>query len=93
MEILEKKCAKVGFPFTVNSRDSFDMGEASGHFSYLEDPDGTLIEFVETHRMPIIKKLGLYLDLRKRDAHKPLPDWMLKSLKFARVRHNKKAAS
>jgi len=34
------------------------MGEASGHFAYVEDPDGTLIEFVETHKIPIIKKLG-----------------------------------
>ena len=33
------------------------MGEAAGHFSYIQDPDGTLIEFVETHKVPILKKL------------------------------------
>ena len=62
------------------------MGEAAGHFSYIEDPDGTLIEFVETHKIPILKKLGLYLDLRKRDPKNHLPEWMLKTLKFSRVK-------
>ena len=56
------------------------MGEAAGHFAYIEDPDGTLIEFVETHKIPILKKIGWYLDLTKRDALKPLPRWMLKSM-------------
>jgi hypothetical protein len=60
------------------------MGEASGIFSYTEDPDGTLIEFVETHRLPILKKLGWYLNLKKRDPKKPLPDWMLKTLRWNR---------
>jgi len=45
-----------------------------------------LIEFVETKRIPIMKKLGWYLDLSKRDALKPLPNWMLKALKFNRVK-------
>jgi hypothetical protein len=81
----------MGFPFTVDtkkSRDgnSFDMGEAAGHFSYIEDPDGTLIEFVETHKVAILKKLGLYLNLRKRDPHKALPKWMLRTLSFSRVK-------
>ena len=84
MEALKKECEEMGHPFTVDSSDSFDMGEAAGHFSYVEDPDGTLIEFVETHKIPIVKKLGWYLDLRKRDPRKPLPRWMLKSLSFNR---------
>ena len=79
-------CAEKGHPFTVDSGSTFDMGEAAGHFSYIEDPDGALIEFVETKRIPILKKLGWYLDLNKRDATKPLPDWMLKALKFSRVK-------
>lgn len=86
MKALEEKCEKLNYPFTVNSSDSFDMGEAAGHFSYTEDPDGTLIEFVETHRVPIIKKLGLYLNLRKRDAEKNLPNWMINALSLARVK-------
>lgn len=86
METFRDKCNEVGFPFTVDSSKSFDMGDAAGHFSYIEDADGTLIEFVETHRLPIIKKLGLYLDLRKRDPEKPLPDWMIKMLSFSRVK-------
>jgi catechol 2,3-dioxygenase-like lactoylglutathione lyase family enzyme len=91
MDELKTFCEKKGFPFTVDSKqshegNSFDMGEAAGHFSYIEDPDGTLIEFVETHKIPILKKFGLYLDLKKRDPEKSLPGWMLKTLRFSRVK-------
>ena len=86
MKALEEKCKAAGHPFTVDSSNSFDMGEAAGHFSYVEDPDGTLIEFVETHKIPVLKKIGWYLHLQKRDASKPLPDWMLKALRFNRVK-------
>jgi hypothetical protein len=61
------------------------MGEAAGQFSYVEDPDGTLIEFVETHKIPVIKKIGWYINLRKRNPEKALPDWILKALSFNRV--------
>ncbi|MBT8326705.1 MAG: VOC family protein [Bacteroidia bacterium] len=84
MKALQAECEAFGHPFTVDSANSFDMGEAAGHFSYIEDPDGTLIEFVETHKIPIFKKIGWYLDLTKRDAGKPLPKWMLKSLSLNR---------
>ena len=82
----EAICNENGFPLTVDSSNSFDMGEAAGHFAYNEDPDGTLIEYVETHRVPILKKIGWYLDLRKRNPEKPLPNWMVKSLSFSRVK-------
>lgn len=91
MDELRKYCSEKGFPFTVDSKQShkgssFDMGEAAGHFSYIEDPDGTLIEFVETHKIPILKKLGWYIDLNKRKKYKPLPKWILKTLRFARIK-------
>lgn len=87
MDALKKHCEQAGHPFTVDSSGSFDMGEAAGYFSYIEDPDGTLIEFVETHKIPILKKLGWYLNLRKRgDARKPLPRLMLKALGLGRVK-------
>ena len=91
MQALNAACAECGFPFTVDSfanhdGNSFDMGEAAGHFSYIEDPDGTLIEFVETHKVPIMKKFGWYLDLRKRDPKKHLPDWIVNALKMGRVK-------
>ena len=92
MDALRIECKSKGFPFTVDSGNSmktetFDMGEAAGHFAYIEDPDGTLIEFVETHKIPIIKKLGLYLNLRKRNPNKPLPDYILKALKYSKVKN------
>lgn len=83
---MKELCAVKGYPYKVDSGPVFDMGEAAGHFSYIEDPDGALIEFVETKKIPILKKLGWYLDLTKRDATKPLPDWMLKALSFSRVK-------
>ena len=94
MDNLRQYCEKAGFPFSVDSMashagQSFDMGEAAGHFSYIEDPDGTLIEFVETHKVPIVKKLGWYLNMRKRDPHKPLPAWMIRTLRFSRVKGKK----
>ncbi len=79
-------CAAKGHPFTVDSSGSFDMGEAAGYFSYIEDPDGTLIEFVETHKIPILKKIGWYLDLRKRShPERALPTLMVKALGLGRV--------
>jgi catechol 2,3-dioxygenase-like lactoylglutathione lyase family enzyme len=86
MDELKKAADKSGFPFTVDSGSSFDMGEAAGRFAYVEDPDGTLIEFVETHKLPILKKFGWYLNLKKRNPVKALPDWMLRTLRFSRVK-------
>jgi catechol 2,3-dioxygenase-like lactoylglutathione lyase family enzyme len=86
MDEIKKECELRGFPFTVDTANSFDMGEAAGRFSYIEDPDGTLIEFVETHKIPILKKIGWYLDLKKRDPEKALPDWMLKAMALNRVK-------
>ena len=92
MEELKNDCEAKGFPFTVdssvkhNNDNSFDMGEAAGHFSYIEDPDGTLIEFVETHKVPIMKKFGWYLNMKKRDPQKSLPNWMLSALAMNKVK-------
>lgn len=86
MEDLKKDCEAAGFPFTVDSGDTFDMGEAGGHFSYIEDPDGTWIEFVETHKVPVMKSLGWYINLKKRDPKKRLPKWMLKAMGMNRVK-------
>lgn len=86
MDKLKNRCAELGFPFTVDSENSFDMDEAAGRFSYIEDPDGTLIEFVEIHKMPIVKKLGWFLNFKQRPAEKALPRWMIKSMGLARVK-------
>jgi catechol 2,3-dioxygenase-like lactoylglutathione lyase family enzyme len=86
MTALREECTAKGFPFTVDSSETFDMGEAAGHFSYIEDPDGTLIEFVETHKIPLIKGLGWYLNVKDRNSGKALPKWMLRALSFSRVK-------
>ena len=64
------------------------MGEAAGHFSYIEDPDGTLIEFVETHRLsPSLSPWAYKLNMDKRDPHKPIPNWITKPVKPKRVKN------
>jgi len=88
MDKLREHVNQTGFPFTVDSArdsDSFDMGEAAGNFAYIQAPEGTLIEFVETHKIPILKKIGWFVDFRKRGNH-PLPNWLLKMFRFMRVR-------
>jgi catechol 2,3-dioxygenase-like lactoylglutathione lyase family enzyme/uncharacterized glyoxalase superfamily protein PhnB len=88
IDIFRKKVKDLGFPFTVDSAhamETFDMGEAAGSFAYIQAPEGTLIEFVETHKIPLLKKLGWYIDFRKR-GHHPLPNWMLKMFRFMRVK-------
>lgn len=77
----------LGSPFTVDSirqNPNFDMGDAAGHFAYNEDPSGTLIEYVETCRVPIMKKWNLFLNLQRFNATKPLPNWLVKALRFTR---------
>jgi len=85
MDRLKEKCEETGLPFIIDSANTFDMGEAAGRFSYIEDHDGTLIEFVQTHRMPVMKKWGLYLNLKDRKRSTPLPNWMLRLMSLNRV--------
>jgi catechol 2,3-dioxygenase-like lactoylglutathione lyase family enzyme/uncharacterized glyoxalase superfamily protein PhnB len=89
MNQLRDEVKTKGFPFTVDSAhhcDTFDMGEAAGSFSYIQAPEGTLIEFVETHKVPILKKFGIYLNLQRRPADKPLPRFILKLFSLKRVK-------
>jgi hypothetical protein len=62
------------------------MGEAGGRFSYIEDADGTWIEFVETHKVPILKKWGWYINLKNRKPGKYLPNWMLRVMGLNKVK-------
>lgn len=87
-DVLRKEAQALGYVFTVDSTNSFDMGEAAGRFGYIEDPDGTLIEIVETHKVPIFKRLGLYINLRKRNSSKPLPKWLVGLLSIHRVKRD-----
>ncbi|WP_373398543.1 VOC family protein [Algoriphagus halophilus] len=86
MKTLRANLTDSGFPFTVDSNNGFDMGKAAGHFAYIEDPDGTLVEMVETHKIPIMEKWGWYLDLKKRKQGKTLPNFIVKMLSLNRVK-------
>jgi catechol 2,3-dioxygenase-like lactoylglutathione lyase family enzyme len=83
---LKEAASKSGYPFTIDSINSFGMEKAAGRFCYMEDPDGTLIELVETHKVPILKNWGIYLNLKKRNLQKPLPDWMIRLLALSKVK-------
>jgi len=86
MAALKNHCQKHNAPFTVDSGEKFSMGDAAGHFAYIEDPDGTLIEFVETKKVLILKKLNWYWKFSSNDIHKPVPKWMIRAFRFNRVR-------
>jgi len=86
MDLLKEEVKEKGYPFTVDSSESFDMGEAAGRFAYISDPDGTPIEFVETHRVPIIKKIGWNINLKNRSPKKSLPKWMIGTMRWKRVK-------
>ncbi len=88
MDDLRIETAQKGFPFTVDSATkskTFDMGEAAGSFAYIQAPEGTLIEFVETHKIPLLKKLGWYLHLDKYQ-NKPLPMYVFSLFGLMRVK-------
>lgn len=89
MDAFKKFCAEKGFPFTVDScaeQSRFDMGDASGRFTYIEDPDGTLIEFVETQKIPVMKKFGWNINLMKRNQEKPLPKFLFRLMGMNKVK-------
>lgn len=86
MDGLKQKCADAGFCFSVDSDNSFSMGSSAGRFCYVEDPDGTLIELVETHKVPILKKLNWSLNLQSRKNEGPLPDWMIAMLALNKIK-------
>ncbi len=84
MDELLGQCRKHNFDVTVDSEGKFSMEKASGRFAYIEGPDNILVEFVETYRIPIIKKLGWYINVFNRK--KPLPAWILQCMAFNRKR-------
>ena len=86
LDLLKEKMHNAGFDFSVDSEKSFTMSEASGRFCYVEDPDNTLIELVETHKIPILKKLGINYNLKNRKSQKPLPRWFLGLLALNKVK-------
>lgn len=87
MAELGKDLDAKGFGFTCDTKNTLDMGGTTRvHCTYIEDPDGTLIEMIEVYKIPILEKLGIFLDVAKRDPLRPLPDFMLKALRFSRVR-------
>ena len=89
MRALEKHCNALGFPFTVDSckgNEHFDMGEASGHFTYVEDPDGTLIELVEAHKLTILKRPHLFIDMLKRPREKAFPKLFFRLMAMNKVK-------
>ncbi|MFN0032455.1 MAG: VOC family protein [Flavobacteriales bacterium] len=86
MKALGDDLAKAGYPFTCDSNNALSMGQTKVHCTYIHDDDRTLIEMIEVYKVPIIEKWGIFLNVEKRDPLKPLPDFMLKALRFSRVR-------
>lgn len=87
MGSLEEKLTEKGFGFTCDTKNVLSMGDNTRvHCVYIEDPDGTLLELIEVYKIPIIEKLGITLNVNKRPASKPLPNFLLKALSLNRVK-------
>ena len=86
MQALGEDLAKSGYGFTCDSKNALSMGQTKVHCTYIHDDDHTLIEMIEVYKVPIMEKWGLFLNVEKRDPLKPLPDFMLKALRFARIK-------
>ncbi len=83
------QAAKVGISFTVDSGTTFEMGGSSGRFAYIEDPDGTLIELVETHRIRLSKRFAIGINLQ-RSNRRSLPRPLFWLLSLTRKRGERK---
>lgn len=86
MDQIKKRADELNNSFTVDSGDTFSMGEAAGRFAYIEDPDGTLIELVETDKITVSKKFGWKLTLSKKQKQKPLPRILFTIMALNRVK-------
>ncbi|MDB4693924.1 VOC family protein [Flavobacteriales bacterium] len=86
MRALEAKLEQQGFPFRCDTADAIGMGETKVHCTYIDDPDECWLEMIEVYKVPIIEKWGIFLDVQKRGQDEPLPRWMLKSLRFSRIK-------
>ncbi len=86
MAQIEQELTAAGYPFTCDTKEILDMGKTRVHCVYIEDPDGTWLELIEVYKIPIIEKLGIFLNVEKRSPEQPLPDMMLKAMKFMRVK-------
>ncbi len=74
-------------PFIIDS--DFSTEEVSGHFTYAEDPDRTLVKFVEIYTWSLMKKYGLVLNLKKHKNAKPLPKFFMRLLALKKILHKK----
>ena len=86
MKELGGKLTAAGHPFRCDSNEALSMGQTKVHCTYIDDVDGTLIEMIEVYKVPIIEKWGLFLNVEKRDPLKPLPAFMLKAMRFSRIK-------
>ena len=86
MNDLGNRLADSGFPFRCDTADAIGMGETKVHCVYIDDPDECWLELIEVHKIPILEKWGLFLNVQKRGADEPLPKWMLKALIFSRIK-------
>lgn len=87
MKAVGEKLTAQGHPFTCDTKDILSMGDSTKvHCTYIDDPDGILIEMIEVFKIPLIEKLGFYLDVASKDTKKPLPGWLLKTMRFMRVK-------
>lgn len=84
MDALKARCESAGFPFRIDSGDAFFMEAAAGRFAYIEGPDGVLIEFVETLRLPVTSSWTLSLKRSWKQRH--IPSVLLRAMSAKRLK-------
>jgi hypothetical protein len=62
------------------------MGQTQVHCAYICDPDGILIELIEVYKFPLLEKWGLFLNVHGKRAGKHLPKWLIRLLRFSRIK-------
>lgn len=88
MDSVEDFLTSKGYPFVCDSSNGLHMGQTRVHCVYVEDPDGALIELIEVYKIPIIEKINLFLNVEKRAPETPLPNWLIKGMRFMRIKDN-----
>lgn len=86
MKGLQEKLKAQQIYFACDSNEALSMGKTKVHCAYITDPDGVLIELIEVFKIPLLEKWGIFLNVHGKNAGKQLPKWLIKMLRFSRIK-------
>lgn len=86
MRGLAAQLAQKNIQLQCDSQAALSMGKTQVHCAYICDPDGVLIELIEVYKIPLIEKWGIFLNVHGKKAGKALPNWLIRLLRFSRIK-------